>query len=348
LQQYSQSQARYQDMLANPDKYATAINMNPDKFKTLVSAAGPAGAGDIIGKIIETQAGVGGAGAMQELNAARADWKAQNPGKGDADMLAAHPEYGSMEQYIGYKTEEGKQRLIAGDDKINATASYSQIKPTLDFAESNIEWLNDPAHRDAVATAINTPQAFTTGPGGNLIAKSGFTNIDDTVLQARTKINQLKLELYADRFAHTKNLRSNTEANNLGNSATLLDNQTNDLPTITGELNRLQNDTYAAQGNLAAAAGRQVPAKYADFVDKQTFLDPKSRLYNGATLEQPPADQGKGGAQSSQGGQAQGGGGQLKPLDADAKAKAQDLIKRDGRDAVIAHLKANGYDTSGL
>ena len=37
-----------------------------------------------------------------------------------------------------------------------------------------------------------------------------------------------------------------------------------------------------------------------------------------------------------------------KPLSDSAKAQAQELIKRDGRDAVISHLKAGGYDTSGL
>lgn len=38
----------------------------------------------------------------------------------------------------------------------------------------------------------------------------------------------------------------------------------------------------------------------------------------------------------------------LKPLSDADRAKAQDLIKRDGRDKVIQHLKANGYDTTGL
>ncbi len=39
---------------------------------------------------------------------------------------------------------------------------------------------------------------------------------------------------------------------------------------------------------------------------------------------------------------------ELKPLSDDDKAQAKTLMARDGRNAVIAHLKANGYDTSGL
>jgi hypothetical protein len=38
----------------------------------------------------------------------------------------------------------------------------------------------------------------------------------------------------------------------------------------------------------------------------------------------------------------------LKPLGPDDIAQAKTLMAKDGRDAVIAHLKANGYDTSGL
>jgi hypothetical protein len=43
---------------------------------------------------------------------------------------------------------------------------------------------------------------------------------------------------------------------------------------------------------------------------------------------------------------APAGGG--KQMSADDLAQAKTLMARDGRDAVIAHLKANGYDTSGL
>ena len=40
--------------------------------------------------------------------------------------------------------------------------------------------------------------------------------------------------------------------------------------------------------------------------------------------------------------------GTLKPLAPEDIAQAKTLMAKDGRDAVIAHLKANGYDTSGL
>ena len=99
-------------------------------------------------------------------------------------------------------------------------------------------------------------------------AAPGLTGIDQDVLTARVKIDQLKKELYADRFAGTKNVRSNTEANNLGASATLLDSRNNDPQTITDELGRLQNDIYTfSREPLLAAAGKVIPAKYRGLAD---------------------------------------------------------------------------------
>ena len=43
-----------------------------------------------------------------------------------------------------------------------------------------------------------------------------------------------------------------------------------------------------------------------------------------------------------------GGKGGGKSLSEDDRKQAQSLIAKDGRDAVIKHLKENGYDTSGL
>jgi hypothetical protein len=288
-------------------------------------------------KVAETKLGVGGGPAwMAQIHAEKAltdqgkpiPWTPGDPTSYDAWTKA---------NTAANVTEQRN----ASEAKLNATSSFSKIDPPLAQQEQNLEWLNDPAHRQAVITAIHNPNMSSNVMGAGAAMAPGLTGIDQDVLTARVKIDQLKKELYADRFVGTKNIRSNTEANNLGAAATLLDSRNNDPVTIDNELQRLVNDIGAARGNLAAAAGRKVPAKYANLIDKGAFLDPKSPLYNGATIEEPEA---------SGGGSASGGdgGGGLKPLTDAQKQQAKELIARDGRDAVISHLKAGGYDTSGL
>ena len=99
-----------------------------------------------------------------------------------------------------------------------------------------------------------------------------------------------------------------------------------------------------------AAAGKPLPSKYSGLVD-DTYLNPKSPLYNGATMIQPPAATAAATGGAAAGGATAGGATaatQLKPLTDAQKAQAQTLIARDGRGPVLQHLQAGGYDTSGL
>jgi hypothetical protein len=341
LQQFGQEQQNLAAYRQGLPGIMSKYNLDPSLQPLL--AANP----DILTKIVEQRSGVGGDAVTQELNSARADWHSQNPGKSDSDMIAARPDLAGVLEFTGAKTEQGKTLATAAVDKLNAKDSFSKIDPTLAAQETNLEWLNDPAHRDAVIKAIQNPNLSSGMLGGAASEASGITGIDQDVLNARVKLDQVKKELYADRFAGTKNIRSNTEANNLGAAASLLDSRNNDADTIGSELGRLVHDVGAARGNLAASAGQVVPAKYADLVDKNAFLDPKSPLYNGATIEKASqgGQGGGGGGQGGQGGGAPAGG---QKLSADDLEQAKALIARDGRDAVIAHLKAKGYDTSGL
>ena len=45
---------------------------------------------------------------------------------------------------------------------------------------------------------------------------------------------------------------------------------------------------------------------------------------------------------------AKGAPGALKPLSADDQKRLPDMIAKNGREAVISHLREQGYDTSGL
>ncbi len=234
-------------------------------------------------------------GAAGNLSAAgkslmddRRQWMQANPGKSFADMIAAKPELANEIAYSAAKTEEGKMNAQAGEDKMTAATTFPKVNQAYSQVESTVDWLNDPAHRTAVQKAIATPGMFTRDTFGNLIASSasGLTGIDQDVLDARSKLDYLKNELYKDNFTGTHNIRSNTEANKIAGAATNLDTKTNSAATINQQLTQLQQQVYREQANAAAAAGKVVPYKYHGLADS-TYLDPKSRLYQGGSEEVP-------------------------------------------------------------
>ena len=97
---------------------------------------------------------------------------------------------------------------------------------------------------------------------GNLILKTGIggmAGIDQDVLDARSKLDFLKNELYKDNFTGTHNIRSNTEANKIAGSATNLDTKTNSAATIDQQLSNLKTQIYRERANANAAAGRSSP-----------------------------------------------------------------------------------------
>ena len=246
--------------------------------------ANPQAATELMGKIAATNAGLSSDPTMQEMNRAKGVYMAQN-GITDPNDPRIPDKYKYPAQYKANTDADVTEQRTAANDKINATSSFSKIDPTLAAQETNLEWLS--AHKDAVIKAIQNPNLSSNMTGSFASAAPGLTGIDQDVLTARVKIDQLKKELYADRFAGTKNIRSNTEANNLGAAATLLDSRNNDPQTITDELGRLQNDTYTARANLAGAAGKVIPAKYRGLADS-AYLDSNSLLYNGAKNEDVP------------------------------------------------------------
>ena len=234
-------------------------------------------------------------GAAGNLSAAgkslmddRRQWMQANPGKSFADMIAAKPELANEIAYSAAKTEEGKMNAQAGEDKMTAATTFPKVNQAYSQVEATVDWLNDPAHRTAVQKAIATPGMFTRDTFGNLIASSasGLTGIDQDVLDARSKLDYLKNELYKDNFTGTHNIRSNTEANKIAGAATNLDTKTNSAATINQQLTQLQQQVYREQANAAAAAGKVVPYKYHGLADS-TYLDPKSRLYQGGSEEVP-------------------------------------------------------------
>jgi hypothetical protein len=153
-------------------------------------------------------------------------------------------------------------------------------------------------------------------------------------------------QLYASNFRGTKQRLAASEAARLGDQFTTLNKgaMNMDPKDIITELGRLSDQMDVGHANIFAAAGQELPADLADKADK-IYTDPTSSLYaykGPVKVAKPP--EGSATAPISDSSSAPA----LKPLTDDDKAQAKTLMARDGRDAVIAHLKASGYDTSGL
>jgi hypothetical protein len=328
MQQQQQSVDAFRRAL--PD-YAAKTGMTQDQ----ILAIGPQGMSEVMAKIAEANAGVTGDPTQKELAQARKEWHDQNPGKTDVDMFASDPSLKGPVDFVAGRTQEIQDKAQAGKDKVNAISSFHVIDPTLSAAEDNIKWLKD--HPDATVRAVHTPGLAST-LGGAVAATTGMNlpGVDQDALEARSRIDWLKKNLYAERFAGTKNIRSNTEANNLGSSASNVDDIKNSEQQILDEVNRLYTNALTARGNLHAAAGKVIPSKYRGLADP-VYLDPKSLLYNGA--KEAPDDSSDGGGGGGGGGQ-QGGG---RAPTADEVQEFQSLVK-SGRDPneLRASARRNG------
>ena len=135
LQQYNQAQARYVDLVKNSDQWAKSLNMDPGVFKTLVTAAGPQGAGDAIAKIAEANAGVSGDPTIQEMNRAKGVYMAQhgitNPNDPNIPDMYKYPE-----QYkAGVQTEAGKAKEVV--------ATQTNFQPAVQTYDEQIQHVNN-------------------------------------------------------------------------------------------------------------------------------------------------------------------------------------------------------------
>jgi hypothetical protein len=360
LQQYSQQQGAFNR--AAPD-IAKQLNMTVDE----VMARGPAGVQTLLDAQRQAQAPTD---AMKNAEAATKAWASANPGATPAEieeykgnMLAQtvsnmdpatrawsnavriwrsdpankdQPLPPGMKDpltYAGTVAEHAKTIEHAADEKASAITSFPTISASWDHTVKMIDWLTDPAHIDAVRTAIQTP--------GGGAALNPLASQDEK--DARGYLDTLGNQQFRSGMQDVKNIRSQQEANKVGGSMSSLDRMGNSNKAIDEELARLKDIAYRGFATVTAAAGRQVPAKFKGKAD-QTYLDRNSPYYNGATEEEPPAE---GGGGQASGGQASGA---LKPMpDATKKAAQARIAQEPGvRAELMDHLRQQGFDPTGL
>jgi hypothetical protein len=213
----------------------------------------------------------------------------------------------------------GKQMGDYATEKANAITTFPDLDKAYGTAEATIERLN--ANPAATIAAVHL------GAIPDRLIQLGVASgkIDQATANARSDLNQLGSENFRSGLTDVKNVRSQSEANKISGSVTMVDTPQNSDQKITDELGRLEDIAQAARGNLTAAAGKQVPAKYNGLVDS-SYLDPKSPVYNGASQLAPT------------------------PLPDDSLASSVQLLKAQPqkRDALIRHFRTLGYDTSKL
>jgi hypothetical protein len=188
---------------------------------------------------------------------------------------------GSYQDWKNQNAASGKQLGDYATEKANAIETFPSLDKSYGTAEQNIDWLA--AHPEATIKAVQWGSAA----GGRVGQVAGaFGVLDQDTKDARSYLDQLGDVNFRAGLTDVKNVRSQSEATKIGGSVTNLDKPQNSPALITGELTRLQGISQSAHANLTAAAGKEVPYKYRNQVDS-TYLDPKSPLYNGATIETP-------------------------------------------------------------
>jgi hypothetical protein len=240
----------------------------------------------------------------------------------------------NLVEYAAQKAEEQKMAVGAGVEKDNAKLSMPAAEQAWTGLKTTLDQLGqDP---DAMVKAIQSGGYGTEGTTGainKLTGVGGLAGYGQNVINAKALVDQLQAQLQASAVQGVKNVRTQREFTSYGAAASPMFKSLNSREQILKAYNDVVEKYGLGHANAIAEAGGVVPFEYKDKVDPE-FLDTGSRFYNGATVEQPPAKT-----------SASGGG---KALTGDDLAQAKTLIARDGRDAVIAHLKAKGYDTSGL
>jgi hypothetical protein len=287
----------------------------------------------IMSKVAETQAGVGGSPAWQ------AQIKAERALTSQGKPVPWTP--GDPTSYQAYTTANTAGQVADERDFQKETAAASTDFPALNSQHGEIEGLikdlkDNPNTIKAVQSLLPT-----TGAAGAFRSTLGQWGIpgglDQGTADAAGKLQLLHDKLYASGWTKGNRL-SQAEAARLGNQFSTLTNPNQSAAQITDQLNQLGTLQATAHANAAAAAGK--PLSQADYDLADSAYKPGGKYYNGAKVSEDAPSYSSPAASSSSGGGTK--------MSADDLATAKTLIARDGRASVIAHLKAKGYDTSGL
>ena len=208
----------------------------------------------------------------------------------------------------------------AADFKNTATVDYTSVHSK----QTDLQQYIDTLKKDPMAAkqALLTPWP-TSGPLG-----AWDPLVPQNVKDAAVALDKIRSSLKADQLSGVKNVRNRTEFDTLGQAATAGLNPAATDKDFTAAIDTLSDRYLDAQATTELSVGHKLTGNLVGHGNRD-LLSPTlpsgapNPYYNGGSEE-------------------------LKTLSKDDLDQAKTLIARDGRDAVIAHLKSQGYDTSGL
>ena len=275
----------------------------------------------IMSKVLETQAGVGGSPAWQaQMHAEKA---LQNSGQ----PIPWTP--GDPDSYNAYKIRQDKE---AGDQQKDLNADRANFAPAKDAYDSVLADLDTLRNSKALPDILG---------GTNQYKTTGMIGLSSDTSNALALYNKIMGGQYAAGVQDFKGAGRITQQElkqDLPSQSTMPDRNT-DLASFQGAIDAYKDKLRAKRAQMFGAAGQLASPDLsdADYNLVSPIYKPGGSLYVAGQKARPaptPADAATSGA--------------LKPLSDDDKAQAATNIAKYGRDVVIAHLKANGYDTSGL
>jgi hypothetical protein len=155
IQGYTQEQQRYADLVNNSAAYAKSFNMDPDQFSAVIKAAGPAGAGAIMGKIAEAQMGLTGNLTDKEYKQAVRNFQTQNPGQ---------PLPPELQTEAGFAQQQA-ENITAGNVKAkDLQADKANFQPALQAYDEKlglIDQLSTPAMQEGLKEFLGTTGSIT-------------------------------------------------------------------------------------------------------------------------------------------------------------------------------------------
>ena len=256
LQQYNQMQTRYADLVNNSDNYAKSFNMDPAMFKAAITAAGPQGAGDVLGKIAEAQMGLTGNLTDKEYRQAQRQW-GTTPDSQDAQgkplpmpsWLNTEAGFQAHQQTV---EQQGKDVREAAQALPGYNASLGDMSNRVAGIQAQSDVikgiLSDGKKQIAAQTLLNADP----GSWSGVIAQnSGVLN--DAELKAIGDLKQLKNQNYASNFKSGQRL-SQQEATRLGQAADQISNIAVSPDTYMKNIGDVATKLGHAQANAYGAA----------------------------------------------------------------------------------------------
>jgi hypothetical protein len=265
LQQNQMAMQGRQQMLNNLPQIAKDMGITPAQAQAEY-LADPQG---FMSAVLTSQGlGAGANTAMGQMKAAQRAWQANHPNEplpwdpGDPESYRAYAATNAMDK------KNTQEQVNAGlEEAPDAIRSNQNMRDKL-------QWLND--HPAATQAALKNQLG--------LVSLQGWAGIgDQDKAQALNIINYLKSNLYAGEFKNTKNIRSQAEATNLGNSASMLGSGTLPPEQATGEISRLLTDANTNLANSKARGGQTLTPQ--EWAAANPLYKDKGKFAAGATVQ---------------------------------------------------------------